>query len=64
MVISPVSQLPSQPCLVVEKPAALKIWLASLVGTLGLVSANVVVLRKARGRKCEDDSFHFCPLFF
>ena len=42
------SQLPSQPCFVFEKPAALKIWLASLAGTLGLVSANVVVLRKAR----------------
>ena len=48
VVISPVSQLPSQPCFVFEKPAALKIWLASLAGTLGLVSANVVVLRKAR----------------
>ena len=42
------SQLPSQPCFVFEKPAALKIWLASLAGTLGLVSAKVVVLRKAR----------------
>ena len=48
MVISPVSQLPSQPCFVFVKPAALKIWLASLAGTLGLVSAKAVVLRKAR----------------
>ncbi|MNV78541.1 hypothetical protein D3C71_1720370 [compost metagenome] len=47
MLISPVSQLPSQPCLVFEKPAALKIWLASLAGTVGLVSAKVVVLSRA-----------------
>jgi hypothetical protein len=64
VVISPVSQLPSQPCLVVEKPAALKIWLASLLGTLGLVSANVVVLRKARVESVRMTVFIFVLRYF
>jgi hypothetical protein len=50
--------------LVVEKPAALKIWLASLLGTLGLVSANVVVLRKARVESVRMTVFIFVLRYF
>ena len=59
MVISPVSQLPSQPCLVFEKLAALKIWLASFFSrNSGFGFCKGGGAEEGKSGKCEDGSFH------